>query len=94
MALIRCWECGKKVSELSKNCPNCGYPLESQLNTEHKDEPKNADDIIANELPQNLSYAERKNRIITRTLYGVVLGLIGSCARNAFSWNIISHISR
>lgn len=27
MALIYCKECGKKVSEHAKFCPNCGYPV-------------------------------------------------------------------
>lgn len=27
MALIKCKECGKEVSSLAKNCPNCGAPI-------------------------------------------------------------------
>lgn len=27
MALIRCPECGKEVSELATICPDCGYPI-------------------------------------------------------------------
>ncbi len=27
MSLIFCIECGAKVSEYAKNCPNCGYPI-------------------------------------------------------------------
>ena len=30
MALIRCPECGKEISDLSSACVHCGYPL-SQL---------------------------------------------------------------
>ena len=29
MALIICPECGKKVSDLAKTCPDCGYPIAS-----------------------------------------------------------------
>ena len=25
--LIRCWECGKEISDLVEVCPHCGYPL-------------------------------------------------------------------
>lgn len=30
MALIKCPECKKKVSDKCGNCPNCGYPIEAQ----------------------------------------------------------------
>lgn len=29
MALIRCPECGKQVSDTAKACPNCGYDFEA-----------------------------------------------------------------
>lgn len=32
MALVKCPECGKDVSDKANTCPNCGYPL-------HKDNP-------------------------------------------------------
>lgn len=28
MALIKCPECGKEVSDKAYNCPNCGYPFD------------------------------------------------------------------
>lgn len=31
MALIRCKECGKKISDKAKTCPNCGCPLSEIL---------------------------------------------------------------
>src|SRR3990172_7446048 len=27
MALISCWECGKKISDQAAACPNCGAPI-------------------------------------------------------------------
>lgn len=27
MALIKCKECGKEISDMAKNCPNCGCPV-------------------------------------------------------------------
>ncbi len=32
MALIKCPECGKEVSDAASNCPNCGYPLRRATN--------------------------------------------------------------
>ncbi len=29
MALIKCPECGKQVSDKAEACPNCGYPVAS-----------------------------------------------------------------
>lgn len=29
MALIKCPECGKEISDKASSCPNCGYPIES-----------------------------------------------------------------
>lgn len=30
MALIKCPECGKQVSDKAKFCPSCGYPFDVQ----------------------------------------------------------------
>ena len=27
MALIKCPECGKEISDRAKKCPNCGFPI-------------------------------------------------------------------
>lgn len=31
MALIKCPECGKEVSDMAPKCPNCGFPIKSDL---------------------------------------------------------------
>ena len=28
MALIKCSECGKEISDKANNCPNCGCPID------------------------------------------------------------------
>lgn len=33
MALIKCSECGNRVSDLAKSCPNCGAPINENENT-------------------------------------------------------------
>lgn len=37
MALINCPECGKEISDKSKQCIHCGYPLEELENTSNID---------------------------------------------------------
>ncbi len=32
MALIKCIECGKEVSDTAKNCSNCGYAILKETN--------------------------------------------------------------
>lgn len=31
MAMIKCPECGKEVSDKAKNCPNCGSPIDTKI---------------------------------------------------------------
>lgn len=33
MAIVRCKECGNKISNMAENCPNCGYPIKKIKNT-------------------------------------------------------------
>ena len=41
MALINCPECGKEISDKSKQCIHCGYPLEALENTSNIDNKNN-----------------------------------------------------
>ena len=31
MALIKCFECGKEVSNTAKQCPHCGFEIKMKL---------------------------------------------------------------
>ena len=35
MALIKCKECGKEISDQSKTCPNCGAKTETSIHKKH-----------------------------------------------------------
>ena len=41
MALIKCPECGKEISDKSKTCVHCGFPLD-----ENRPEPIEPNDSI------------------------------------------------
>ena len=51
MALYKCPECGKEVSNQTKSCPNCGYPLEyscdSKVNLKKRLPVKNKKIIVS-----------------------------------------------
>lgn len=38
MALIKCPECGKEVSDTAENCPNCGYNMQKYLKSKRIEE--------------------------------------------------------
>lgn len=46
MALIRCEECGKEVSEKATSCPNCGSPISKKKFCKHCGESIDDDCVI------------------------------------------------
>lgn len=52
MALIKCPECGKEVSDQAESCPNCGYPIFGKVN---KYKENNGDENKEKEDQQNVS---------------------------------------
>lgn len=58
MALIKCPECGKEISDQAPACPNCGYPMQSSAPNVSDD--AEYDNIIAELLSQN-----NNNKILT-----------------------------
>ena len=41
MALIKCPECGKQISDMAKSCPHCGYAKNINQNTNKKPKTNN-----------------------------------------------------
>ena len=37
MALIKCPECGKEISDAAVKCPNCGYPVKAEQKKKEKE---------------------------------------------------------
>lgn len=54
MALIKCPECKKKVSDQCENCPSCGYPIKANI------EKKNAEVPEATTASEVINSAEKK----------------------------------
>lgn len=53
MALIKCLECGKELSDKAYSCPNCGYPLDSTKDI--KSEVCSTDKIEAQSFNSNIA---------------------------------------
>lgn len=56
MALIKCPECGKKVSDKINACIHCGYPLEKYKEEKYKNEiNKKVNEMIEREFSKLLT---------------------------------------
>lgn len=78
MALIKCEECGKEISDKAKVCVNCGCPVESKnVNTVHKKAYK---ELTESERQKVMSYRKLNKEfwIGTRPLFMglTIMGLV------------------
>ena len=84
MALIRCRECGKKISEFCGVCPNCGCPVEADNEVVNPpdaeidstiDQPDAETDAL--EKKPELTYIQKRNQRIIRIISAAILVVIG-----------------
>ena len=75
MALIKCPECGKAVSDKAEACPNCGYPVASSQPERiwwADDEPP-----LSGSPPRTASYPKPKSNVDWRAiLFGFILFIL------------------
>ncbi len=82
MALIKCPECGKEVSDKAKNCPTCGYPLiESNPETKPTKESSSEEYLCCPKCMSKELHAEKSGFSGGKAAAGLVLmGGIGILA--------------
>lgn len=54
MALIKCPECGREISDKAGSCPHCGYPISNNENNTVEEEDSvqiNSSDLLKSDLP-------------------------------------------
>ena len=87
MALIKCPECGKEISERANVCPNCGFPIKEYL----ENEQKKRDDIQAENRKKKLkNVTETKHHFqffsntISLSINDVICGLVQTYVNFSF----------
>lgn len=76
MAMIKCSECGKEISEKANTCPNCGAPVNNQIAKE-----QSPTIVVSNAIPAKKKGSCLKTILIAFGIL-VLLGVIGSMAGN------------
>lgn len=77
MALIKCKECGKEISDKAKTCPNCGCPIFKEVVKKIK--KKKWEELTYEEKMKISSYRKlQKNWWITERVVTGLCGIIGS----------------
>ena len=81
MALIKCSECGKEISDKAEMCVNCGNPIQKEIKKEKLKNRKSFDDLTKEEKKQlldimNSEGAYHNGFTIIITLMGI-LAIIG-----------------
>jgi len=77
MALIKCPDCGKEISDKSEVCIHCGCPIKK------KDQPVKSEIIQSNNKTSStyLKYKKKKNAVLAvwgvLSLIGIVLAVVG-----------------
>lgn len=89
MALIKCVECGNKISDSAEACPNCGFPMReyiSYVNNEKK-QIKERQIQLENERKKEQQRIEEEQRIANTKCHecGQVIGNVEVCPYCGFS---------
>ena len=80
MALIKCPECGKEISDRAASCPNCGYPIIQETSNISYEEDDFEDDDFEEDEPE---MTESAVSIASLVLY--VLSVIAGLLRNGLA---------
>lgn len=79
MALIKCKECGKEISDKAVACPHCGCPV--QMENDAKTEVQNKPTVEDENQQQNISTGEKKKKghgcLTSIIIFFLLVGVIG-----------------
>lgn len=76
MALIKCPECGKEVSDKAEVCIHCGYPLKLQEAAKEEDGPETVKEEPKPEGTAGKQEPAKKQGRISSTLLAVIVMIV------------------
>lgn len=81
MALIKCPECGKEISDKAGKCPHCGYPIEEIESTVEKETDKE-------EVLDNNKETHKKKKTLNKKVIITISAIIGAAVIGAGAYMI------
>lgn len=75
MALIKCPECGKEISDNAKNCPQCGYPLKAS-ETKGGDSLSNAAASGSQQIPPPMPKKKKSGCLVGCLTFFVIFAVL------------------
>lgn len=81
MALIKCPECGKEISDKAGKCPHCGYPIEEIESTVEKETDKE-------EVLDNNKETHKKKKTLNKKVIITISAIIGVAVIGAGAYMI------
>lgn len=76
MAMIKCKNCGKEISDMATNCPECGTPVEKTVTNENDSSDKTIDEKTSIADPTGKSKKSKKKIIIPIISVVLIIGLV------------------
>lgn len=73
MALIKCPECGREISDKAPACPHCGYPLEKSNVNQEKIESKDSELKQETSVPETIKSEKKKIPILPICIIAVIV---------------------
>ena len=77
MALIKCPECGKEISDKATTCPNCGYPIQPENNTK-REEIENSF-VRVEDVPITVDVSPKPKKKINKSIIALIAALACVC---------------
>lgn len=76
MALVKCPECGKEISDKAVNCPNCGCPKNDNISIEVEEKGQITENGFRESNHTKISKGNKKRKILIGSIVAIVLVIV------------------